>query len=282
MDLERRRPRRRGGQGHVRGPWPAGYGLDHPRGDGRHSRQPVGVDLVRGIGRAVVVGMPAGVEEEHRHPRVVEGRVIGAAARRVAVGETNTQLPARIVHHGLEPAAGRHAPDAERPIPEAPDHVEVDHGHGALDGDGGVSDVVTGAEEPDLLAREQGEHQRPRRPAGRREAGPAPAPRRCRRHCRPPPGTRHRPNVRDGRSAPPPPRPPRPAPGRVRGRRRPRSSFEARPPGDRRAAPPRGRWWPATGARATPPRAARARRASARSAPARHRWWPGPARPRPD
>ena len=81
--------------------------------------------------------------------------MIGGAAGRLAVGEGEAQLPARVVHHGLEPAAGRHAPDAERPVPEAADHVEVDHGHGALDGDGGVPHVVARAEEPDLLAREQ-------------------------------------------------------------------------------------------------------------------------------
>jgi hypothetical protein len=72
--------------------------------------------------------------------------VIGSAAGRVAVGEGDAELPARVIHHGLEPAAGGHAPDAERPIPEASDHVEVDHGHGVLDGDGGVPYVVTGAQ----------------------------------------------------------------------------------------------------------------------------------------
>ena len=96
---------------------------------------------------------------------------------------------AGLLHQGAEPLSGVDAHDVELAVAEPAHAVEVDHRHGAVEGDRRLAHVVRRAEEAELLAGERDDDHAPARGAapGQR-LGESRGARPCPRRCRPRPG----------------------------------------------------------------------------------------------
>src|SRR5205085_10191903 len=133
---------------------------NHALGDIDHVSLAARVDLAHDITRAMVVLVQVGEEVQHRDVTRIKGAVIGGTVSVTESGdaewcsrfERGTGRPAvRTVEQRGQLSRGRDAVYDQLVVTQPADHVEVDHGDGAVERYGTVGDEVLGAEEAHFL-----------------------------------------------------------------------------------------------------------------------------------
>src|ERR1700722_7361429 len=121
-----------------------------------------GVDLVPGVARLVIVGVEAGEKDQHRY---LSGGERGVVARPVAglFGEIGVKVMLRgqLFEQCPESTAGTDAAHVNLAVPNAADHIHIDHGHVVFEGQQGMVNVVAGTEQAQFFAREGQEQNAP-------------------------------------------------------------------------------------------------------------------------
>src|SRR5579859_167448 len=124
--------------------------LDHVEQAGRRRS----IDLVPGVRRLVIVGVQSGKEKQHRdflrHKRSVVARRI--SARRVFDFEGLIFLS--LLEHSFEGGSCTYSADVDFVVPNAADHVHIDHGDRFGERPRGLLDPLRGAKQAELFSRE--------------------------------------------------------------------------------------------------------------------------------
>src|SRR2546422_866842 len=113
-------------------------------------------DAVGGIRRFVIIGMQAGEEEKHGNILDVKRGVVAGAVAASRVDKLQAGA-VRLLKDLLEYGRGADTADVEFGVARPAHHVEIKHGHGALERPERVPGVVGRAQEPQLLARKRDE-----------------------------------------------------------------------------------------------------------------------------
>jgi hypothetical protein len=133
-------------------------------GDARRALRVEGGRLVLG---AVVLLVRAREQMEHRNARRVEAGLVGGTVSIPAPDHLETLCGRGRVQQRVPLGRRLRAQHDELVVAQPAHHVQVDHGHGVRRRRGQGGHEARGSGEPDLLAREEGEHHR----AVRRDAG---------------------------------------------------------------------------------------------------------------
>ena len=124
------------------------------RAHGRDPRHAVDVQPIRRVARPVIVLVTAGVEEEDGRAGGIKARVVRRRERRAVQIDLNTRRARSIRGGRAQTISGVDAADGQLAVAHAPDHVEVEHGHGLREWQRGVAHVVAGSDETELLGAE--------------------------------------------------------------------------------------------------------------------------------